>query len=126
MNNEIKCDNEDKKVVFTAQSCKNFHLKELICKHVFENKAVPINPFMTYGYFLYELVEKDLVRNANNSILKKCDELWVYGEISNGVLAEIELFKKINKPIKYFFLSKKYNEIREILPNEAVFEQNSN
>ncbi len=80
---------EEKKIVFTALSCKNFHQRMLISKHAFEQGVVPINPFNLFGYYLYELVDRDLVRNANNNILKRCDELWVYGEISDGVLAEI-------------------------------------
>ncbi len=65
----------------------------LICKHAFEQGVIPINPFNTFGYYLYELVDRNLVRNANNIIIKRCDELWVYGEISEGILAEIQIFK---------------------------------
>ena len=80
---------QEKKVVFTAQSCKNFHLRMLICKFVFEQGYIPVNPFNVFGYYLYELVDRDLVRNANNNILKRSDELWVFGDVSDGVLAEI-------------------------------------
>ncbi len=86
---------EEKRLVYTAQSCKNFHQRMLICKHVFEQGAVPLNPFNVFGYYLYELVERNEVRNANNNLLKRCDEVWVYGEISNGVLAEIQMFQKL-------------------------------
>ena len=86
---------EEKKVIFTAQSCKNFHQRMLICKHAFEQGVVPVNPFNTFGYYLYELVERDLVRNGNNNLMKRSDELWVYGEVSDGVLAEIQMFKSL-------------------------------
>ena len=75
-------------MVFTAQSCKNFHQRMLICKHAFELWVIPINPFNVFGYYLYELVERDLVRNGNNNLMRRCDELWVYGEVSDGVLAD--------------------------------------
>lgn len=113
---------EDKKVVFTAQSCKNFHQRMLICKHAFEQGAIPVNPFNLFGYFLYELVDRDLVRNGNNNLLKRCDELWVYGEISDGVLAEIKMFRGFGKPIKFFDLSGLPGKITEILKEDAVFE----
>ena len=113
---------EDKKVVFTAQSCKNFHQRMLICKHVFEQNAVPVNPFNLFGYFLYELVDRDLVRSANNNLLKRCDELWVYGEISDGVLAEIKMFTKMGRPIKYFDISRLPNEVKEVSISDVVFE----
>jgi len=114
---------EEKKIVFTALSCKNFHQRMLICKHAFEQGVIPINPFNLFGYYLYELVDRDLVRNANNNIMKRCDELWVYGEISDGVLAEIQMFKKLNKPIRFFDISNLPNEVREISKNELIFEE---
>ena len=89
---------EEKTIVFTAQSCKNFHQRMHICRFVFENGAVPLNPFNAYGYYLYDLVDRDLVRNANNNLLMRCDELWVFGEISDGVLAEIRMFKNLGRP----------------------------
>jgi len=113
---------EEKKVVFTALSCKNFHQRMLICKHAFEQGVIPINPFNTFGYYLYELVDRDLVRNGNNNIMKRCDELWVYGEISDGVLAEIQMFKKSGKPIRFFDISNLPKEVRELSKDELVFE----
>ena len=113
---------DEKKVVFTAQSCKNFHQRMLICKHAFEQGVIPINPFNVFGYYLYELVERDLVRNGNNNLMKRCDELWVYGEISDGVLAEIQMFKRLDKPIRFFDISKLPKEVREISKNELIFE----
>jgi len=113
---------EEKKVVFTAQSCKNFHQRMLICKHAFEQGAIPINPFNVFGYYLYELVERDLVRNGNNNLMKRCDELWVYGEISDGVLAEIQMFKSLGRPVRFFDISKLPKEVREITKEEVKFE----
>ena len=114
---------EEKKIVFTALSCKNFHQRMLICKHAFEQGVIPINPFNLFGYYLYELIDRDLVRNANNNIMKRCDGLWVYGEISDGVLAEIQMFKKLNKPIRFFDISNLPNGVREISKNELIFEE---
>ena len=115
---------QEKKVVFTAQSCRNFHLRMLICKHAFEQGVIPLNPFNVFGYYLYELVDRDLVRNGNNNLLKRCDELFVYGEISDGVLAEIQMFKKFGKPIRFFDISKLPKEVKEISKDELIFEDN--
>lgn len=117
---------QDKKVVFTAQSCKNFHQRMLICKHAFEHGAIPVNPFNLFGYFLYELVDRDLIRNANNNLLRRCDELWVYGEISDGVLAEIQMFQELRKPIRYFDISNLPIEIKEVSKDEMIFEKDVN
>jgi hypothetical protein len=112
----------EKKLIYTAQSCKNFHQRMLICKHVFEQGAVPVNPFNVFGYYLYELVERNLVRNGNNILMKRCDELWVYGEISDGVLAEIQIFKELGKTIRFFDISKLPKEVKEISKEELIFE----
>ncbi len=95
----------EKLVVFTAQSAKNFHQRMLICRHAFNEGVVPINPFNVFGYYLYELVERDMVRNGNNNLLLRCDELWVYGDISDGMLSEINTFNKTGKPVRCFDIS---------------------
>jgi len=64
-----------------------------------------------------------MVRNANNNILKRCDELWVFGEISDGVLAEILMCKDLEKPVRYFDISKLPAQADEISATEAVFEE---
>lgn len=113
---------EKKKLVYTAQSCKNFYQRMLICKHAFEQGVVPMNPFNTFGYYLYELVDRNLVRNGNNNLMEKCDELWVYGEVSDGVLAEVQMFEKWKKPIKFFDISNLPKEVKEISKKDLVFE----
>lgn len=115
---------EERKVVFTAQSCRNFHQRMLICKYVFEKGAVPVNPFNLFGYFLYELVDRDLVRNGNNNLLMRCDELWVFGEVSDGVLAEIRMFRGTGRPVRYFDIAGLPGSVREIPREEAVMEEN--
>ncbi len=32
-------------LIFTAQSCRNFHQRMLICKFVFEQGCILVNPF---------------------------------------------------------------------------------
>lgn len=111
-----------KKVVFTAQSAKNFHQRMLICKFVFEQGAVPINPFTNFGYFLYELVDRDLVREGNNTLLERSDELWVFGDVSNGVLSEIKRFRKSGKPIKYYHIAELPLKVKECQLKDLEFE----
>ena len=95
---------ENKKLVFTALSKHNFYMRMLVNKYVLECGYVPLNPFMCFEYYLADLVDRDLVRNANNNVLARCDELWVFGSVSNGVLAEIKQFKNSKKTVRYFIL----------------------
>jgi hypothetical protein len=93
-----------------------------ISKYVFEQHGVPLNPFMISEYFLLDTVDRDLVREGNNNLVKRADEIWVFGPISNGVLAEIKIAKELSKPIRYFKIEKS----KEIIPvpfEEVEFEE---
>lgn len=113
---------DDKKVVFTAMSKKLFYMRFLISKFVIEQGAVPINPFTSFDYFMIDSVERDEIRSANNVLVGRSDELWVFGPISDGVLAEILQAKEAEKPIRYF-VTKNDKEISEISKAKVEFEQ---
>ena len=48
-------------VVFTAQSKVYFYCRDAVCEFVFQNNAVPVNPFRVFEYFLGDRVDRDLV-----------------------------------------------------------------
>lgn len=103
---------EGKPLVYTAMSKHYFYFRMYISCYVLENGMVPLNPFMLFDYFLLDKIDRNLVRNANNSVVLRSDQVWVFGPISNGVLAEILLAKKANKPVAYFKIDKPH----KILP----------
>jgi len=105
---------DNKKFVFTAMSKHFFYFRMHISKFVFDQNYIPLNPFMIFDYFLLDTVDRDVIRNANNNVMKKADELWIFGDISNGVLAEIKMAKEWNMPVRYF----KIHEHTTILPIE--------
>ncbi len=76
-----------------------FYFRESISKFVLEQNCVPLNPFLLFNYFLLDTVDRDKIRNANNNLVVISDELWVFGKISDGVLAEIKLTKEFGKTI---------------------------
>lgn len=96
-------------------------MRFLISKFVLKQDAVPINPFTSFDYFMLDTIERDVVREANNTLVNKADELWVFGDISNGVLAEILQAKEKEIPIRYFKITKD-KDIEEILKEDLVFE----
>lgn len=109
---------ENKKLVFTAMSKQLFYFKDHILKFVIEEECVPLTPWAV-GYFLLDTVPRDTIRNVNDTLVQRADELWVFGRISDGVLREIKLAKKLNKPIKYFeVLDSK--DIKQISESEAT------
>ncbi len=110
------------KLIYTAISKKSFYFRMHISKFVLEKDCIPLNPFMLWEYFMLDTVDRDRIREANNYLVKKADELWVFGPISDGVLAEIKLAKGEGKPVKYYRIIDS-KEIKEIPENEAEFEE---
>jgi len=109
-------------LVFTAQSKNYFYCKDVICEFVLKQGKLPINPFMVFGYFLNDRVDRDLVRQGNNQLIQSCKELWVFGSIADGVLFEIALAKIKGIPIRFFKLGTRVNEIKEVDIAEMSFE----
>lgn len=111
-----------RKVIFTAQSKQWFFCRDAVCEYVFNNECIPVNPFRTFGYFLNDRVDRGLVRNGNNEMISRCDELWVFGPISDGVLFEIFSCIRQGKPVRFFNIATFASEIKEISVEDAVFE----
>ena len=95
-----------RQLIYTAISKHYFYFRMHISKYVLQQGSVPLNPFMLFDYFLLDSVDRDFIRSANNSIVLRADQIWVFGPISNGVLAEVMLAKKAHKPISYFAIEK--------------------
>jgi len=111
-------------VVFTAQSKLHFYCRDAICEFVFNQSAVPVNPFRLYEYFLGDRVDRDLIRQANNNLIRKCDELWVFGEtIADGVLFEILYAKTLKMPVKYYTVDSRVDRIKETSVYKLKFEE---
>lgn len=103
-------------LVFTAHAAESAYLRERICAFVLERGAVPVNPWMLGGYFLYGLVDKDLVRRANNNLLLRSDELWVFGPPSDGVDVEVGWAEANAVPVRRFALDHYGEAITEVGP----------
>jgi len=110
------------KLVYTAISKHLFYFRMHISKFVLEKNCIPLNPFMIFEYFMLDTIERDKIREANNTLVERVDELWVFGKVSNGVLAEIKLAKEKDKSIRYFTVINS-KEIKEISKDEVKFEK---
>ncbi len=108
------------RVVFAAMSKTNFYLREHIVKFIIENNYTPTCAFMMYSYFLLDTVERARLIAANNELIRRSDELWVFGEISDGVAAEIKLAEELSMPIKYFSFAYPDYEFLEITVTSSV------
>lgn len=110
-------------LIYTAMSKQNFYYRMHISKFVIEKGAVPLNPFMIFDYFLLDSIDRNKIRESNNNLVKRADAVWIFGSISDGVLAEIKIAKSINKPLKYYKLTKSKNLV-EIEACESEMEDN--
>ena len=111
------------KIIFIAMSKHMFYFRRHAVKYVVEQGYTPISQYGTFDYFLLDTVDRDLIRNANNNLLRISDELWVFGPVSDGVLAEIKLVKEARKPVRYFKIIGS-KDIEEISKDEVEFENN--
>jgi len=105
--NRPKTEKTDNRVVFAAMSKNNFYLREHIIKFILECDHTPTCAFMMFSYFLLDTVDRKRLIKANNDLIERSDELWVFGEISDGVEKEIGLAKKRNMPIYYYEINTK-------------------
>lgn len=112
-----------KRIVYTAQSKQYFYCRDAVCQFVFERQAIPLNPFRMFDYFLGDRVERDDIRAANNAVISRCDEVWVFGDtLADGVLLEIALAAQKGKPIRYFTINNSADRIEELSPESLRFE----
>lgn len=113
---------EKRKVVFTAQSKQFFYCRNAVCEYVMKQGCIPVNPFRIFGYFLDDRVDRNIVRNGNNEMISRCDELWVFGPISDGVLFEIYYSRKLGLPVRFFSIETRASEIVELRDEDLKFE----
>jgi len=109
-------------IVYTAQSKRSFYCRDAVCEFVFAQGAVPVNPFRAFEYFLADRAPRDLVRQANNNLVRIADEVWVFGEIGDAVLFEILYARRLGKTVRCFSIGDRAEEIRPTSIRDIVFE----
>ncbi len=114
--------NKEMPVVYTAISKHLFYYRAIISKFVLEQGCAPLNPFMLFDYFILDGAERKSIYAANNKIVERAHELWIFGQVSDGVLDEIRIAKTKNKPVRYFDVINSA-EIKEIPKEEVKFEE---
>lgn len=75
------------------------------CRFAVSKKAIPFAPHLLYPQFLDDADrnEREIGLGCGMAILKRCEQIWVFGErISEGMAGEISSAKKYGIPIRYF------------------------
>lgn len=73
------------------------------CRAATEAGVIPIAPHLYFSAFLDDRKPDERAEGMAMGLhaLRRCDELWVFGEPSEGMRAEIKLAKSLNIPILY-------------------------
>lgn len=69
-------------------------------RRVIESGGVPLNPILNLHGVLDEESDRNTAIGIDLSLLRRCDELWVFGEPTAGMRKEIAEAEKIGIPIK--------------------------
>ena len=73
------------------------------CRMVIDRGYMPIASHLLYPRILRDddPVERELGILFGLALLRDCDEVWVFGEVSPGVAREIEEAKQLHKRIRF-------------------------
>lgn len=113
---------DPQRTTFAAMSKRNFYLREHIIKFCLQRGYTPLCAFMMFSYYLLDTVERNSLIRANNELIRRSDELWVFGSVSDGVQAEIDFAKQLRLPIAYYRVIKDFNTFERVSASEAVWE----
>lgn len=72
--------------------------------------TIPIAPHLLLPQYMEEETERDLAIRSDLEILKRCDELWVFGaeeRLSAGMEAELDTGKDLGMVIRFFTVDMK-------------------
>ncbi len=98
----------DGRMVYIASAMRgdiegNLRKAAAYCHAAAEAGAVPIAPHLYFSAYLDDRVPEERAEGMEMGlhILKRCDELWVFGAPTEGMRAEIRLAESAKMPILY-------------------------
>lgn len=74
------------------------------CRYVIRSGGLPYAPhlFLTRVLNDDEEYERTVGLELGLEMLKLCDGIWVFGQLSKGMRAEVDTAKRLGIPIRYF------------------------
>ena len=103
----MKSRNKDSPIIYICSpySGNVQHNIEMACRYsrfAVDEGYVPITPHLYLPLFLSEETERELAIDLDLRLMDVCSELWVCGEISEGMRSEIAYARKRNMTIRFF------------------------
>ena len=73
------------------------------CRQVIDRGYMPVASHLLYPQILHDddPAERELGMLFGLALLRDCDEVWVFGEVSPGVAREIEEAKRLQKKLRF-------------------------
>ena len=86
---------------YAGDTAHNTEMARRYCRYAINQGCIPLAPHLLLPQFLSEETERDLAISIDLRLLSLCEELWVCGEISEGMMREIEEAKMAGMPVRY-------------------------
>ncbi|MEM5798275.1 MAG: hypothetical protein QXP39_01860 [Candidatus Aenigmatarchaeota archaeon] len=104
---------ENRKVVLIGLSKPNMSHRIRITKFVIDQHAVPVYPGIVEDWYKIRSLKTEL-ENDMDELLKRVDELWIFGAVTGDMKNTISLAKRLGKNVRYFDLDtfKEYTDIK--------------
>lgn len=89
---------------FSGDMERNTRKAQGYCRFAISEGYLPLAPHLHYPQFLddEDIEERELGLHFALVLLGKCEELWVFDKVSEGMAEEIAKAKRRNMPIRYF------------------------
>lgn len=84
---------------------RSIEITQRYCRFAVDRGYLPIAPQLYFSQFIdcKNLRDKNTVISMSNILMKKCAEVWVFGErLSKQMEAEIKRAEETQRPVRYF------------------------
>jgi hypothetical protein len=79
----------------------NTERAKIYSRMVVDRGAIPVTPHLFLPLFLDEETERDAAIEMDLALLKRCDELWAFGDtISSGMKREMKEAENLGIPVR--------------------------
>ena len=104
----VRYANKNRKKIYVASPyagnvAKNVAAAVRYCRKVIDDGYMPVAGHLLYPQILddNDPEERDLGLLFGLALLRTCDEVWVFGTVSDGVEKEVEEAKRLKKRVRY-------------------------
>ena len=104
----VRYANKNRKKIYVASPyagnvAENVAAAVRYCRKVIDDGYMPVAGHLLYPQILddNDPEERDLGLLFGLALLRTCDEVWVFGTVSDGVEKEIEEAKRLKKRVRY-------------------------